>query len=135
MLKILKTRSKGEANFIAGLLVTFMLVVFVFASVSMYSVMNRAADIRSACRGYLYTMETKGCLTESNKSALTSELQQLGCRNIDYTGTTLAPVEYGQVVTLTVNCDIPVSIFNFGSLTGQKALQNVTIVRRTIAKN
>lgn len=133
--KIISKKAKGEANFISGLIVTTMLVIFVFATANMYGDLTRAADIRSACRGYLYTMETNGYLTDANRQLLTSELEALGCKNIVFDGTTTAQVSYGNLVTLYVQCDIPVSVFNLNKMTGQNGMQNVTIVRRTIAKN
>lgn len=54
------------------------------------------------CRKYLLRMETEGCLTEEGREALFGELEQLGCSQIDLTGTTRGEVSYGDEIQLRI---------------------------------
>lgn len=135
MQKLLFKKHKGEENFISGLIVTFTLMATLFICIMMIQNVSRNNDIKSVCRGYLYTMETKGYLTEANKDSLKLDLEALGVKNIDFTGTTLSPAEYGTVITLQVKFDTPIFTFNANSSRGAWAYSNVTVVRKTVAKH
>lgn len=135
MKKFLFKKKKGDANYISGLIVTSMLLIFTIACVSMFTDLTRAADIRSACRGYMYTMEVNGCLTESNEALLRSELESYGCKNISFDGTTTTEQDYGTLVTLNIEFDMPISIFNMKTFTGEIGKTHVGFTRRTVSKN
>lgn len=135
MRNFLFKKKKGDANYISGLIVSTMLLVFTVACVTMYSDLTRAADIRSTCRGYMYTMEVNGCLTDANQALLKGELEEYGCKNINFTGTTVNEQTYGTLVTLCLDFDMPVSIFNLNAYTGEMGMSHVTFYRRTVSKN
>lgn len=135
MNKILYKKKQGDANYISGLIVTAMLLIFTIACTAGFTDLTRAADIRSACRGYMYTMEVNGCLTASNQALLQEELEALGCQNISFEGTTTTEQTYGTLITLDVQLDMPISIFNIKSLTGNMEMTRVNFLRRTVSKN
>ena len=53
-------------------------------------------------RGYLLRMETVGYLEEQERVRLTAELEALGLTEIDYEGSTLEPVGYGNRITICI---------------------------------
>lgn len=58
--------------------------------------------INSIAREYILRMETKGCLTESDRDLLLTELQSKGVEDISFDGTTTSPVDNGNLVTLKI---------------------------------
>lgn len=62
----------------------------------------RKGQISQIARCYILKMETVGCLTEEEKNNMLKELQAIGLRGIDLTGTTVNPVEYGDSVILQI---------------------------------
>lgn len=128
-------KSKGDATFTSGLIVTFTLIVTLFICIMLIQNVSRNSDIKSACRGYLYTMETKGYLTSENMEALRTDLEALGAKNISFDGTTVEEASYGSIITLKVTFDTPVFTFNFNSSKGAWAYTEVSITRHTVAKH
>lgn len=53
-------------------------------------------------RGYLLKMETVGYLEEQERVRLTAELEALGLTEINYEGSTLEPVGYGNRITIYI---------------------------------
>ena len=105
---ILKQKIKGDSTYIATLISIFMLVaVFavLFYSVAQISSQNK---IERAYRQYLLQMETQGYLTDSARASLIQDLTALGVTNIDLSGTTISPVEYGGKVVLHISGDLAV---------------------------
>lgn len=62
----------------------------------------RKGQISQVARCYILKMETVGCLTEGDKNQMLAELQTIGLRGIDLTGSTVNPVEYGDSVILRI---------------------------------
>lgn len=128
-------KSNGDATFTSGLIVTFTLIVTLFICIMLIQNVSRNSDIKSACRGYLYTMETKGYLTQENMDALKTDLEALGVKNISFDGTTIEKASYGSVITLKVTFDTPVFSFNFNNTKGTWAYTKISITRHTVAKH
>ncbi len=64
--------------------------------------LNQKEAMDTVSRKYLLYMETQGYCTEEAKRLLEEELGNLGCENLDFTGTTVAPVGYGQEIRLCI---------------------------------
>lgn len=71
----------------------------------------RKGQISQIARCYILKMETMGCLTEGEKNNMLAELQAIGLRGIDLTGTTVNPVEYGDCVILQIRGRIQASVW------------------------
>ncbi len=77
-------------------------------SLLMLAVMNcvgliqKKISVGQITRRYLLRMETVGYLTDADRASLTTELQNLGLKNISLQGTTLSPVCYGEVIHISV---------------------------------
>lgn len=61
------------------------------------------AEVGQLARAYLLKMETVGCLELPEKISLTAELETLGLTEIDFTGSTLEPVGYGERIVLQIH--------------------------------
>lgn len=61
------------------------------------------AEVGQLARAYLLKMETVGCLETPEKIRLAAELEALGLTQIDFDGTTLEPVEYGDRIVLQIH--------------------------------
>lgn len=81
-------------------LLAMVLVVMVYLNLS--ELMLTKLEVSQVTRKYILRMETKGYLDEGDKSALLSELTSLGVRELELTGSTLSPVDYGENICLSV---------------------------------
>lgn len=64
--------------------------------------MLKKLEVSQVSRKYILKMETEGYLSQENKSLMLTELNNLGLQNIDVSGTTLYPVDYGDTITLEI---------------------------------
>ena len=60
-------------------------------------------DMNQITRAYLLEMETLGYLPNEQKSRLQAQLEECGLVNIDFSGTTLSAVGYGETIRLVVS--------------------------------
>ncbi len=109
----LKDRINKKENGIIGDLLPSLITLFaVFFIIMMYinisENVERKNRIDMLARQYIIRMETFGKLTSSDKDRLKLELEGLGCSNIDFTGTSLTEVGYGNQVTLMIHGKMPV---------------------------
>lgn len=84
-----------------GITILAMSVV-VMAYLECSALMMKKLEISQVSRNYILKMETMGYLDESGRQQLLSELQLLGLQNIDISGTTLQPVDYGENIILNI---------------------------------
>lgn len=84
-----------------GICILAMMIVLT-AYLHCSDLLLRKGEISQVARCYILKMETVGCLTESDKNDMLEELYALGMQEIDLTGTTLSPVEYGDSVFLHI---------------------------------
>ncbi|MCR5720566.1 MAG: hypothetical protein K6F84_08370 [Lachnospiraceae bacterium] len=101
---ILKNKKvKGSSAYIATLIGLVILLV-VFASILIsYGWIMKQNKIERIARQYLLKMEVNGCLTSSDKSSLMNDLRDADLYGVNISGTSLAPVGYGNTVTLHIN--------------------------------
>ena len=87
-------------------------ILLIFYSTWVYNFESREY-INSIVREYVLRMETRGCLTKEDKDMLFAELQNKGMEQICLDGTTLTPVENGDIVTLKISGEIKYKQFSF----------------------
>ena len=64
--------------------------------------MLKKLEVSQVSRKYILKMETEGYLSQENKARMLTELEALGLQNVDVSGTTLYPVNYGDTITLKI---------------------------------
>lgn len=84
-----------------GLCILAMTVVM-FAYMDNVQLIQQKMEVSQLARKYILRMETVGYLTPQDRTMLTSQLQEIGVSEIDYEGTTLNIVGYGEVVLLQI---------------------------------
>ncbi len=62
----------------------------------------KKSEVGQLARCYLLKMETDGYLTPLDRTELTGRLEELGLTQIDYAGSSLEPVGYGNDVVLQI---------------------------------
>lgn len=60
-------------------------------------------EVGQLARAYLLKMETVGYLETPDRVRLTAELEEVGLMQIDYEGSTLEPVGYGNPIVLKIH--------------------------------
>ncbi len=85
-----------------GLCVLALTTVMLSFMENIQAISTKAA-VGQLARAYLLKMETVGFLEASEKICLTTELETLGLTQIDYDGSTLEPVGYGNRVVLQIH--------------------------------
>lgn len=83
---------------IACMMTGFMAVFFT----GWMQLLSQKEEIDTLGRKYLLSMETRGYCSETAIERMEEELQLLGCKDLEFTGTTMVPTEYGQEITLSV---------------------------------
>lgn len=91
------------------LLAMGILVLAVFCSAGL---MLKKLEVSQVARKYILAMETQGGLTENVKAELLAELEALGLKEIDITGTTAQPVKYGETIKLCIKGKITGNALN-----------------------
>lgn len=89
-------------DFLTILITVLGMSVLVMAYVECTGLLMKKLEVGQLSRKYILKMETEGYLTASNKASLLAELQEMGMKGIDLTGTTLQPVTYGDSVYLKI---------------------------------
>jgi len=120
MKKLLLKKTKGDSTYVATLIAIFVIVILFMALFYSFAQIQQQNKVVRVYRQYLMEMETQGYLTPGAKTRLTAELTALGVSNLDFTGTSLAPVGYGQPVTIHIQGDLAVSQLNFATSTPRK---------------
>ena len=93
----------------------------------MYGGTIKRNEVERVQRRYLLTMEREGYLTSTNRANLTTELTNLGCRNITISGS-LTPVGYGNTIILRVECDLDVNALVFSGNRAQSGRRTLHVV-------
>lgn len=89
-------------DFLTAGLVIIAIVVVVSASFHSMELMVKKLEVSQIARKYILVMETQGCLSETDRVEMLAELTTAGIKNIDISGTTLNPVDYGEEITLCI---------------------------------
>ena len=84
---------------ITGFCLLAMTVLMLSYTDSMQLIQQKI-QVSQIARKYILKMETEGYLTPDAKTALREELQEIGVTELDYDGTTLEVVGYGEPIAL-----------------------------------
>ncbi len=95
-------REGSVLDFMSVCICILALAVVVTAYFYCSDLLLRKGQISQISRCYILKMETVGCLTEADKNRMLEELQAIGLQGIDLTGSTAAPVGYGDNVILRI---------------------------------
>lgn len=63
---------------------------------------HQKTEVSQIARQYILKMETVGYLTEEDRIRLSQELSGAGVTQLELEGTTMWPVEYGDIITLEI---------------------------------
>lgn len=102
---ILEKKIRGDSTYVATVVSIAMLLLVFMGLLYVFGGTVSQNEVERVHRKYLLAMEREGYLSNTNKANLTSDLQNLGCSNINITGS-LVPVGYGNTITLKVECDL-----------------------------
>lgn len=83
-------------------LCTLALTVVMLSYMENVQTISTKAAVGQLARAYLLKMETVGFLEAPEKVRLTAELEALGVSQIDFEGSTLEPVGYGNRIVLQI---------------------------------
>lgn len=89
-----------------GILVLGMTVLMI-AYLGNIRLMEQKDEIGQIARKYILRMETVGYLTGNDRVQMSQELAGLGIQNLDFTGTTVNQVDYGEPIVLVIRGTIP----------------------------
>ena len=94
-----------------GMMLDFMTVgisilamsIVLIAYIGNVNLMLKKSEVNQIARKYILQMETKGYLTEADKSSLLLDLETIGLQQISINGTTNTQVHYGEIIQLQIN--------------------------------
>ena len=96
---------KREGN-VGNLLITgiciLAMTVVMLSYMDSVELIQQKSQVGQLARKYILRMETVGCLTVEDRTALTQELFDLGVTEIDYADTTVSEVPFGEPITLRI---------------------------------
>ena len=92
------------------LLSTGMVFGLVLLSGRFSEMIRNREDMNQITRAYLLEMETLGYLPNEQKSRLQAQLEECGLVNIDFSGTTLSAVGYGETIRLVVSVTLKTNL-------------------------
>lgn len=96
-------------DFIAILIAILAGIIIMLAAIGFSGDGKKKTEIDDLGRTAILRMDDTGCLTAEMRNDLTAALTELGCRNIDYSGTTMLPADYGSPIYLKVTFEMPAS--------------------------
>lgn len=111
----MKRKRRGFEEFFAAPVILLFLFAVVFYFVNLTADMDKSRQLNLVLRRYTMLMETKGCLTVSDRDQLVLELEELGAGNIRFNGNPVEKVGYGDAVVLSISGELEA-----GSIVGYK---------------
>lgn len=88
------------------------MTVLMIAYLGNIRLMEQKDEISQIARKYILRMETVGYLTGNDRVQMSQELSVLGAENLDFTGTTMNQVNYGEPIVLVIR----------GTISGQNVI-------------
>ena len=99
----LKRKCAGNImDFVTAGITVLAIAIIVMASFHSMGLMVKKLEVSQIARKYILIMETKGCLEETAGNQMYAELQEVGLKSIDITGTTRQPAGYGEPIVLCI---------------------------------
>lgn len=109
---MIEKKEDGGATVVAAMLMNVIGIIVFYLIVTLMIDNTKIMDLRNEIYAindsYLELMMSEGYLTGDDQKNLTAQLQALGVSELDYTGTTLSPVEYGETISLKIAYKITV---------------------------
>jgi hypothetical protein len=97
-------KKKGNVMSILSVLLGILgLSLMMITLLHTVKLLDQKEEISGLARQYILRMETVGCLAQNDRIALESRLRLLGMTEVDLSGTSFAPVGYGNPVYLCIN--------------------------------
>jgi hypothetical protein len=122
-------KSDGNVIDLFSTAVTAILVAVVLVFYAGWMGNLRARDrLDTTARQYLLKMETEGCLNATAQSKLNIELAANGMTVVDLSGTTTAPVPYGQGITLHIRGNLNGTDYTVGESGVLQLVSQVTVL-------
>lgn len=91
---------------VGNLLITGICILAMAAVMVTYmdyvSLLQEKEAVGQLARKYILRMESIGYLAVGDRTRLTMELREMGVTEIEYNGTTLTPVGYGEEIVLEI---------------------------------
>lgn len=84
-----------------GITILAMAILWM-AYMGVAQLVDTKTEVSQVARKYMLRMETVGYLEPADKAELVRELERLGVAKVNLTGTTMAPVGYGESIYLEV---------------------------------
>ena len=134
IVKLSKGNNKGFADMIVVLFSIMFMFIVLFISVENYTDITLGIKKQQIARSYMLIMETKGYLPEAEQNELILELEQMGVTNISISGTSVAPVGYGQPIYLVVTGNIKMKS-KYGITEGYDWIESGTVPFKITAKS
>lgn len=108
----MKRKDSGFAEkLLPVLLSTGMVFGLILLSGRFTEVLRTREDMNQIARAYLLEMETLGYLPNDRVIQLQDKLEECGLSDISFTGTTLAAVDYGESIQLSVSGNLKVNLW------------------------
>lgn len=125
----MKLFKKEEGNMVENFGITGLLLIvcaiLLIASINGNSTTHNKNQIDLIQRQYLLRMESQGCLTNSDKANLISDLENIGVKNITVDSSCSNKVKYGDYITLKFTADIPIKVLKSEKLNLQNTVEYV----------
>lgn len=110
--KIMFAQGDGDATIVSTMICTIIGVFAFFLMATLMidttKIMDTKNQIYAVTDTYVQLMMSEGYLTDQDKTSLTDALADLGVTDIDFTGSTLSEVDYGQRVVLKMAFNVHV---------------------------
>ena len=135
-----KCLTKADGNvldFITGMITILAISVIVMVSFSYTELLNKKLEVSQIARRYILQMETRGYLESMSEQQLYEDLQRVGMKNIDLSGTTRQSVVYGEKIMLCISGELEGIMLkgNFWTSGFGKTRYHVEEKRMSTAKN
>lgn len=99
---VMKKEKGTMADFMAAGLCMLAMTAVMISFMGNVGLVRQREQISQIARKYILRMETRGELTDGDRTALLLELEQAGATGVQLEGTTLEPVGYGETVVLII---------------------------------
>ena len=114
----LVTREKEEGSAVVPRFLVLIITVVVVSMLAVQfvgyiKVMDIKDEISLTMRKYIIRMETTGYLADDDKKSMLEELNEIGVTGVDFSGTTMHEVEYGNIIDLHITGKLKVKTYNF----------------------
>ena len=101
---------KGDANMISTLIAVIPILALLLYAILLFGQISVKQRAEWSLREYMLAMEVEGYLTDTNKTALTQKLTDLGVANISFEDTTMSRTNYGDRIILHIKGKIKVPV-------------------------